>query len=366
LGAMVAPEDLATMPWWWVVLLSACTVAAMLMALVVPVVTTVVMYRGKRDGTKSRIRQTARRSSSKTTGPPSFLELRDWRQASELAGCPWSFEGCEGLMDVLERIWHPLPAEELQPVLEAIRARVQGVRVVRIARQAQQESHFGIVYTLMGGAELFGGAPLQAVAEGTAESEAEVGAGASEAAASEDEGGDAEGGAGGDGRLALRAVLSSGSQPSHKVVPRRLGARLRRRGPAEGDNDSPELPALPLPCLSPFYRVHDGFAALLSTLDLPALLRRPDNMVRGSCFYVYPTSAMRPIARWPNLVKFARVDRQCVASASRLQERPGLVYVERTGSHIADDYPPLAFVADTISNVISRAVAQEQEETWTV
>jgi len=112
---------------------------------------------------------------------------------------------------------------------------------------------------------------------------------------------------------------------------------------------------LPLQSLSPFYRIHDGFASLSSTLDLPDLLEAPDNTVAGSCFYIYPAIALKRANRYPSWVRFARVDRNCVACASRREKRSKkIAYIERNGDRILDDYSPLAFVGDTIYNLVAK------------
>merc|ERR1712224_657353 len=84
----------------------------------------------------------------------------------------------------------------------------------------------------------------------------------------------------------------------------------------------------------------------------------PNDSSHGSCFYVYPARGLEPVPRHcqPNLVKFARVDKNAIATADVSQEKPGIVYVERGGAETVDDESPLSFVADTVSNVAGQRV----------
>eukprot|EP00418_Pyrodinium_bahamense_P030955 CAMPEP_0179154248 /NCGR_PEP_ID=MMETSP0796-20121207/75057_1 /TAXON_ID=73915 /ORGANISM="Pyrodinium bahamense, Strain pbaha01" /LENGTH=494 /DNA_ID=CAMNT_0020855603 /DNA_START=54 /DNA_END=1538 /DNA_ORIENTATION=+ len=266
-----------------------------------------------------------------------LVELRDWQQAAELRGCPWSFDGCTSLQEALEHVWLPLVDEALGAALDALAAQLGAMRVARVSAIGSEEHYFAVVYTLLTGAELFGGAPLEH--EVSLELSHEVG-------------------------LSEKMNLDNGSPPSRSRVQSKAAAaeggmhrkiwsrqlqglrdlRLSLGGP-------PKAHELALPCLSPFYRIHDGFGSLLSTLDLPALLSDPDNAAAGSCYYVYPAQALRPVGRWRHLVKFVRVDHHCVACVDCRRREPGTVYVERGGRCILDDCPPLAFVVDTVRNL---------------
>jgi len=84
-------------------------------------------------------------------------------------------------------------------------------------------------------------------------------------------------------------------------------------------------------------------------------LESPDTTVAGSCFYIYPVLGLKKVSRYPTWVRFARVDRNCVACASRREKQnKKIAYIERNGDRILDDYSPLAFVGDTISNMVSQ------------
>jgi len=209
------------------------------------------------------------------------LDRVDWKEWSTIPGCPWSFEGCEEIGEAMDRIKLPLT----------------------------KEVHHVTIYTLLTGAELFGGAPLEHA----------VGL-----------------------DLGMNAYTKDDEVPSG----------LRRRGqkePAAASDLYKEQ--MILPCLAPFYRIHDGFGVLLSIKHLSVLVASPNDSVHGSCFYVYPARGVESMTRLSHLMKFARVDRNCIACADIRKEVPKVVYVERKGEQIEDDESLLDFVADTVSNV---------------
>lgn len=219
---------------------------------------------------------------------PGF-ELHDWK-ANAFPGSPWNFDHCENLEDVLASIWR----SPLDPRLEGGRAelhrRVTRIRLARcVLDRPARTTHFCIIYTLTSGAELFGGAPTDDA----------IGLSLDEAMNPAE----------GDDRLRRRR--------------RRTSSELRER-------KNSEAPQLPLPCLAPFYRVHDGVGVLLSLQHLPRLLESPDDSIDGSCYYIYPVRALEFLDdRRPHLVKFARVDRHCVACADHRREEPNVVYADR-------------------------------------
>jgi len=257
------------------------------------------------------------------------LEVKDWQQAGQFPGCPWSFDGCESVEDVLRRIWRMPLSKHLSSALDALESHVQAVRIARSPALLAEEVHFAVIYTLSSGAELFGGAPLEhAVGLELGDSGCEPGMGT--------------------------------SPPWSPISPVRRDGLRRRRGESSPKSPVSEAAHLPLPCLAPFYRIHDGFGVLLSTDHLPVLLSNPSDSVQGSCFYAYPVRALEPVARRASLIRFARVDRHCVACADGAAERPCVVYVERSGEQLEDDEVPLAFLADTVRNVAGRASAPPQ------
>mmetsp|Transcript_68653 Transcript_68653/g.200930 ORF Transcript_68653/g.200930 Transcript_68653/m.200930 type:complete len:351 (-) Transcript_68653:253-1305(-) len=247
------------------------------------------------------------------------LDAKGWQQAGQLEGCPWSFDGCDDVQDAMERIWRRPLARDLHSTFEVLKASVQNIQVARFQASDFDEAVFVAVYALRGGAELFGGAPLEHT-------------------------------------VGVELFGEESCEPGRGTSPvRRPSSPTRRRwGECSPRSSVSEPSDLPLPCLSPFYRIHDGFGVLLSIDDLPRLLSNPGDSVDGSCFYVYPVRGFEPVAPHRSLVKFARVDRHCVACANCLAEDPRVVYVERTGDHFEDEETPLAFVADTISNVAGR------------
>merc|ERR1719230_1825739 len=124
-----------------------------------------------------------------------------------------------------------------------------------------ETTSFSIVYRLNSGAELFGGQPLE---------------------------------------LSVGLDLEGISEPG-------LRRRHGNQGRAMPGHETMGLDN-GLPCLAPFYRIHDGFGCLLSSKHLPVLLAHPSDTIQGSCFYVYPTRCMEFVRGCQNqfLVKFAR------------------------------------------------------------
>jgi len=381
--------NVTTMPWWWVVLLFSCTIVAMLLAMIIPFVQWVNMRRHmqkKRDALfPKQSRRPWVRSTASGATKSSRLELRDWSCAGELTGCPWEFEGCDSIEDVLERIWCPLAADELHEALELLKLHVQTIRVARVEFGKQNHRCFGVVYGVAGGYNLFGGAPLehdvslefshedvfdsfskdqQGLNVPTTPPEGLRGLWPSRMFRTQPTPLSPRGSSsfmarafGTAAPTPPRSPRSSSSRiASANIVTRHLSepwkARLDALLPRRGVQAIHELP---LQSLSPFYRIHDGFASLSSTLDLPDLLEAPDNTVAGSCFYIYPATALRRANRYPGWVRFARVDRNCVACASRREKRSKkIAYIERNGDRTLDDYSPLAFVGDTIYNMVAK------------
>jgi hypothetical protein len=243
-----------------------------------------------------------------------LVEYKCWQEAEHLQGCPWCFDGCETVEDVIKSIWRSPLHTGLQQALSALLSRVKDVRVARVHNRIPDEIHFAIVYSLKSGAELFGGQPLD---------------------------------------LSIGLDLDSSNEPG-----------LRRRRVHNDDLWYSEPPAAVeldsgLPCLAPFYRIHDGFGCLLSSNHLPLLLANPSDSVQGSCYYVYPTRWMQPVRGNQHLVKFARVDKLCTACADCRDENPHVVFAETNGDITEDDEPPLDFVADTVCNIAGQKVVPD-------
>jgi len=243
------------------------------------------------------------------------FELHDWYEvASSLPDSPWSFDRCGSLEDVLATIWRSPLDRRLQGGFAELHRRMRRVRVARcVLDRPVEKTYFCIVYTLSSGAEIFGGSPVD----------------------------DAIG-------LSLDAA-NEDDRPRHRRRRRRSSSEMR---------ETPKAPQLPLPCLAPFYRVHDGVGVLLSLQHLPQLLTSPDDSINGSCFYIYPMRALEVLdEQRPHLVKFARVDRHCVACADRRREEPNVVYADPAEDLVQDDEAPLDFVDDTICNIAGRKAA---------
>jgi len=56
------------------------------------------------------------------------------------------------------------------------------------------------------------------------------------------------------------------------------------------------------------------------------------------------------------LIKFARVDKNCVACADQREASPYVVFAEHSGDFEDDDESPLDFVADTVCNIAGQKV----------
>jgi len=241
------------------------------------------------------------------------IEYKDWQQAGEMDGCPWSFDGCDTVQDVIQKIWRNPLHTGLQQALKALMARVKNVRLCKVHYRMTDETFYAVLYTLNSGAELFGGQPLE---------------------------------------LSVGLDLEGISEP---------GIRRRHGGDGGSGNGQQSLPSLEsgLPCLAPFYRIHDGFGCLLSSKHLPVMLTNPSDTIQGSCYYVYPTRCLEPVRGSEFLVKFARVDKQCAACADAREEHPHVVFAESSGELTEDDEPPLDFVADTVCNIAGQKVVPD-------
>lgn len=233
------------------------------------------------------------------------IEVADWKEANAAYSmCPWNFEGCESIEDVLNCIWKKPVPKDLQVGFAALLQSVRHINVALVKCGAWKQTHFCIIYTLISGAELFGGAPSE---------------------------------------------QSVGLELEEEVV------GLRRRGQATAMKVS-EHEENPLPCIAAFFRIHDGFGTLMSRKHLPLLLETPGDTVHGSCFYVYPMRGLEQVHSRPSLLKVARVDRSCFVAVDRRKADPGVVYVERSTQCTEDDESPLSFIADTVSNIAGHRV----------
>jgi hypothetical protein len=240
------------------------------------------------------------------------VEIKSWEEAGQLAGCPWCFDGCDGIPEVLQRIWKQPLSQGLQQSLMALQARVKNVRLARVNYRMTDEVVHAVLYTLQSNAELFGCQPLD---------------------------------------QAVGLDLEGESEP---------GIRRRKNGNHHLSLlSSGEADEIGLTCLAPFYRIHDGFGCLLSTKHLAAVLAHVGDTVGGSCFYVYPGRYLRPLSRRPTLLKFARVDKNCDACADCREEHPHVVFAEHSGDLVDDDESPLDFVADTVCNIAGQKVVPD-------
>eukprot|EP00929_Paragymnodinium_shiwhaense_P007557 TRINITY_DN111473_c0_g1_i1.p1 TRINITY_DN111473_c0_g1~~TRINITY_DN111473_c0_g1_i1.p1 ORF type:complete len:352 (-),score=74.46 TRINITY_DN111473_c0_g1_i1:48-1103(-) len=243
------------------------------------------------------------------------LDRKPWAEAHLLPGSPWSFDGCEDLQAALERVWRPPLGPELDKAYNALRARVKDLSVAKVRLPLVKEVHYVLVYTLITGAELFGGAPTE---------------------------------------LSVGVELGPGMETDEDAF---SGLRQRRGGPKEKAVAPGPADDLILPSLAPFYRIHDGFGVLISFKHLAVLCTSPQDYCHGSCFYVYPIRSLEPLTRQPHLVKFARVDKSCVCCVDATKEHVSkVVYVENQGAMEEDDEDPIAFVADTVCNVAGQRV----------
>lgn len=245
------------------------------------------------------------------------LEVREWQQACQLAGCPWSFDACEDLPEVLDTIWRQPLCKELQTALEALKPRVKSLQVAKVSLTMPPAVHFVIIYKLITGAEIFGGAPLEHAVG------LELG---------EDPDRDADGGVSAD------------------------GFRRRRGSSTPSTQTATEGFDIPLPALLPFYRIHDGIGILLTSKHLPVLLGSPGDTVDGSYFYVYPARGLEPHGNREGIVRFARVDRLCSACADCREEVPTVIYIEKSGQQTPDDEQLLPFIADTVSSIAGQRI----------
>lgn len=248
------------------------------------------------------------------------LEIKDWQEA--LPGSPWNFDGCDSIEDVIKNIWKfPIPTD-LQQGYNALLLKVRDIKIARSSWRNEEESQFSVVYVLNTGAELFGGPPVEHT----------VG-------------------------VELAEELSASVSPDSSS-----GLRSRRGGggggssssrPAMSSESAEEMQEAVLPCLSSFFRIHDGFGVLISRKHLPLLLQGPGDHIHGSCYYVYPRKGLETIdAGGSPLVRMGRVDKACVVCVRpRAGKNAGLVYVEKDGTITEDDEPPLSFIADTVSNI---------------
>jgi len=247
------------------------------------------------------------------------LEVEHWQRASKLAGCPWRFDSCAELEEVLEHIWRSPLSKELHVTLATLQENVCDIRVAKVSFPMPEQVYFAIVYSLVGGGTVFGGSPLE----------------------------DAVG------------VLLDGSDDVNNALSPILptspgGGTLRQRRDAQASPAKRPITETvddPLPCLAPFHRVHDGFVMLLSLKHLPLLLSMPEVSWEGSSFYIYPARALEKLPDRPSLVRFARVDRRCVACADCRRLEPLVVYVESDGTHTEDDEDPLTTVGEMIANI---------------
>lgn len=73
------------------------------------------------------------------------LEVVNWQVASEIPGCPWDFDDCEGLPEALE--WRKPLCADLQSGFDALRPRVKKVRVAKICFAMPKAVHFSVVHT---------------------------------------------------------------------------------------------------------------------------------------------------------------------------------------------------------------------------
>lgn len=304
---------------WWFAVLSTSVVLAVAISVLVPLG---FFSDGKKEGREelegSGGGKASKRGTAEDDDRPLHeepwvpkMETKDWREAAQLPGCPWSFDGCDDEQDVLECIWRAPLCKDMQAALTTLKTRVKGIQVAKVSLSWPQEVHFAAVYTLSSGAELFGGPPLD---------------------------------------IAVELEMTSADSGARSQL------RQRRSRSSPSNRKSSEAPDVKLPCLMPFYRVHNGFGVLLSTKHLPMLLSSPGDSISGSCYYVYPSHALETEPRWPSLVRFARIDRSCGACADVRQEQPTVTYVERHQSPVRDDEPLLPFIADTISNIAGQRV----------
>lgn len=272
-------------PWWYMALLSGVVVTTMFFCGASPKTAT-LLDRKKNDDAPSTEEVHSPTSIEAERWFPSLITV-PWSEADQLGGCPWNFLGCDSVEDALARIWCSPLHSSLRKPFQNLLTTVKDLKVVRCG---SEDTHYAVVYTLLTGALVFGCAPLD---------------------------------------------LSVGLDLADEGLRRRRGAS---RTPS---NETP------LQCLSPFYRIHDGLGVLISMRHLPLLFTSPADTLQGSCFYVYPSRALRCEG---HLVKFARVDSLCTVCADTRKEIARCTYIESSGV-FEDDEEPLDFVAATVVNL---------------
>jgi hypothetical protein len=325
--AMLIPE--LALSWWW---LAFCTTSVIVVALTVPG----MLWKDQKEQKKgSKVQYKESSSVPVTTMSEAVrkkmdlkakdevigdirqepwvpeLNIKEWNEVSQFLDCPWCFDGCDNVEDVLYSIWgRNLQSKGLEQARSALLAKVKNVRGARVSYRVTGDIYWAVVYTLHSNAEIFGCQPLD---------------------------------------------HSCGVDLDIDIMP---GLRQRRGGENRGVIS--EVEEIALPCLAPFYRVHDGFGCLLSQKHLPILLANPDDNIGGSCFYVYPNRSLKPIHFKPSLLTFARVDKHCKACASMREEYPNVVFAEHNGQITDDDESPLDFCADTVCNIAGQKVVPHE------
>jgi len=321
---MVIPE--LALSWWW---LAFCTTSVLVVVFTIP-----GMLRRDQKEQKTVSKSQYQQSSSKEVPVSSMhnqtirkrakeevlgdisqepwipeILIKEWSEAGQFFDCPWCFEGCDNVQDVINSIWgRTNTSKGLQQSLSALIAKVKNVRVVKVNYRMTGEVFWAALYTLHSNAEIFGCQPLD---------------------------------------------HSVGVDLDCDVMP---GLRRRRGSGSENRGTHNEVEEIALSCLAPFYRIHDGFGCLLSHKHLAILLANPQDNMGGSCFYVYPNRCCTPLNLKPSLLKFARVDKNCVACASSRDEHPNVVFAEGNGQITDDDESPLDFTADTVCNIAGQKV----------
>eukprot|EP00747_Dinoflagellata_sp_TGD_P190296 gnl/TRDRNA2_/TRDRNA2_51797_c0_seq1.p1 gnl/TRDRNA2_/TRDRNA2_51797_c0~~gnl/TRDRNA2_/TRDRNA2_51797_c0_seq1.p1 ORF type:complete len:354 (-),score=65.86 gnl/TRDRNA2_/TRDRNA2_51797_c0_seq1:88-1080(-) len=328
---MAIVEMWDNLPWWWTTLITTSLAIALVIAVVVPAMVfgaTRVENKKKQDKIKAAQKLAAKADQQEEDGDEEIekepwapkVAVYEWKEASSVNGCPWNFEGCDSVKDVLEKMWRSPLDKRLQEAVAELEKRVKNVQVAKCTVPLEGEGgvYFCAIYTLHTGGQIFGGAPLdQAVG------------------------------------VELGEVPLDGEQS--EGLRRRKGMEIQSRS-----KSCSEAQELPLVCLAPFYRVHDGVGVLLTERHLPLLMSSPDERIVGSTFYVYPVRALERVGTRPHLIRFARVDKNCVACADGRLENPRVVYLEYPGDATEDDECPLDFACDTICNIAGRKVVGPQ------
>lgn len=322
---MAVSYFVADVPWFWIGGITATIFIVVLSAVMLPYMTWPDQKKAQASAAvEAAAKRKAASPKKKQDSSPGRIEdelwfpeveVKKWQDAGQIGGCPWCFDGCDSVQDVIQSIWRTPLHTGLQQALSALMARVKNVRVARVHYRMTDETYHAVIYTLNSGAELFGGQPLE---------------------------------------MAVGLDLEGISEPGLR---RRRGAN--GQSSPQNDNDDDFGLENGLPCLAPFYRIHDGFGCLLSSKHLAVILANPSDTIQGSCFYVYPTRCLEPIKHADHLVRFARVDKQCAACADSREEHPHVVFAESNGDLTEDDEPPLDFVADTVCNVAGQKVVPD-------